>query len=201
MPIKRHSEAEFEQAVARDKAREPRTALESIGRLPETIRDEISRAILDRKTWRYVAKICERAGLKGVKAQNVTNYKQSRTHLAWLAKEERKAAIRADQAEGREIYEAALADGMNPAEAACLVASRKMLTTMKGIDLSVIDDAAQLNPKLYIEFIRATTALAKVLKPGRQSKAEREAAAQDAPKGGGLSAKGLEEMELKAKLL
>lgn len=186
MPKKRHDESEFEQAVARDKA-QARTALNSISRQPETVRDEISRAILDGKTWRYVAKICERVGLKGVKAQNVTNYKQSKVHLAWLAKQERIAAIRADQAEGREIFEAARADGMNPADAACLVLSRKMLSAVQGIDLDVIDDAAQMDPRLYIQLIRAATALAKTLRPARPTPGDREASAQTAPKGGGLS--------------
>lgn len=187
MPIKRHNEDEFEAACAREKALR-RTAMDSISRLPETIRDEISRALADRKTWRYVAKICERVGLRGITAQNVTNYRASRTHGAWLAKQERIAAIRADQAEGREIFEAARADGMNPADAACAVLARKMLGVAQGVDLGVIDDAARLEPKLYIQFIKAATALAKTLKPARQAQADREASAQDAPKnGGGLS--------------
>ena len=85
----------------RDKAKGKRTALDSISRLPEHARDEISRALSDGRTWRHVAKLCEKHGLKGVQAQNVTNFRNSKTHLSWLARQERIAAIRADQAEGR----------------------------------------------------------------------------------------------------
>ena len=183
MPIKRQDESEFEEAVARDKAKTRRTALDSISRLPETIRDEISRAMADGKTWRYVAKVCDRAGLKGITAQNVTNYRNSRAHGAWLAKQERIEAIRRDQAEGREIFEAARADGMNPADAACAVLARKVLATAQGIDLSVIDDSEDA-PKLYIQLIKAATALAKTLKPARQARESGDTAAPDAPKGG-----------------
>jgi hypothetical protein len=186
MPIKRHDESEFEEAVASDNAKR-RTARDSISRLPATICDEISRSLADHKTWRYVAKICERVGLKGITAQNVTNYRNGRTHGAWLAKQDRIEAIRADQAEGREIFEAARADGMNPADAACAVLARKMLGVAQGVDLEIIDEAARMEPKLYIQFIKAATALAKTLKPARQAQPAREASAQDAPKGGGLS--------------
>ena len=183
MPIKRQDESEFEQATARDNAKK-RTALDSISRLPESVRDEISQALLDRKTWRFVAKICERNGLKGVQAQNVTNYKKFKTHAAWLAKQERIAAIRADQAEGREIFELALADGLSPADAACAVASHKTLLAIQDMDLGSIHEAATLNPKLYIDLMRVAKELAKSMKPG---KAARDTAAQPAPTGGGLS--------------
>jgi len=187
MPIKRQDESEFERATARDNAKSKRTALDSISRLPEHARNEISRALSDGRTWRHVAKLCEKHGLKNVQAQNVTNFRNSKTHLSWLARQERIAAIRADQAEGREIFDAAIEDGMNPADAACLVASRKMLATIADLDLSVIHEAATLNPKLYIELIRTAAAMSKTLKPGKSQRG-REASAQPIPGSGGLSA-------------
>ena len=165
----------------------PRTALESISRLPEHARDEVSRAVADGRTWRHIAKICEGHGLKGVQAQNVTNYRGSKTYKQWQARQDRIAAIRGEQAESREIFDAALADGLNPAEAACLLASRKMLATINDLDLSVIHEAAVENPKLYIELIRAAVALSGSLKNGKAS-APREDAAKAAPTGSGLSA-------------
>lgn len=177
-----------------------RTALDSIGRLSEAARDEISRAIEDGRTARQIAVICERHGLKGVQSQNVTNYKKSRKHKEWQAKQDRIAAIRRDNAEGREIFEAAKADGMNPADAACAVLARKVLSTAQGIDLSIID-ASEDAPKLYIQLIKAATALAKTLRPARGARDAREDSAATAPKGGGLSPEALKEIESKTKLL
>jgi hypothetical protein len=160
----------------------PRTALDSIGRLPEHARDEISRAIADGKTWRQIAKICEGHGLKGVQAQNVTNYKKGKKHKEWVAKQERMAVIRMEQAEGRDIFDAALEGGMNPAEAACLLASRKMLATMKRIDLDTILDAAVDDPALNFRLIKMAQSLAGTLKPGKA-----QAAAKETPIDGALN--------------
>lgn len=164
----------------------PRTALDSISRLPEHARDEVSRALADGRTWKHVAKICEGHGLKGVTAQNVTNFRGSKTHKQWQARQERIAAIRGEQAESREIFDAAIETGMNPADAACLLASRKLLATIQDLDLSVIHEAAVENPKLYIELIRAAVALNTSLKPGK-AQAARDASAQPAPTAGGLT--------------
>jgi hypothetical protein len=166
----------------------PRTALDSIGRLPEHARDEVSRAIADGRTAKQIAKICEGHGLKGVQAQNVTNYKHGRKHKEWTAKQERMAVIRREQSESRDIFDAAIADGMNPADAACLLASRKILAAIEGIDMEVIHGVAEEDPRIYIEVIKAATALSKALKPSGKAQPAREAAAQDAPKVGGLSA-------------
>lgn len=177
-----------------------RTALDSISRLPEHAREGVSRALADGRTWRHIAKLCEGHGLKGVQAQNVTNYRGGKVHKQWQARQERIAAIRGEQAESREIFDAALADGMNPADAACLLASRKMLATIEHLDLEVIHEAAAENPKLYIELIRAAVALSANLR-GTKSPADRVASAQPAPKGGGLSAEGLKTIEHAAKLI
>lgn len=163
-----------------------RTALDSISRLPEHARDEVSRALADGRTWRHIAKICEGHGLKGVQAQNVTNYRNGKVHKQWMARQERIAAIRGEQAESRDIFDAAIADGMNPADAACLLASRKMLATIEHLDLEVIHEAAAENPKLYIELIRAAVALSTNLR-GTKSTADRADAAKAAPTTGGLS--------------
>lgn len=164
-----------------------RTAQDSISRLPEVARDEISRAIEDGRTAKQVAAICERYGLKGVQSQNVTNYKQGKKHKEWKAKQDRIAAIRRDNAEGREIFEAALADGMSPADAACALSSLQLMRALRGINVADIEAAAADNPKLYIQIVRAATEMARVFKPEKKAKAETEAAAQTAPKGGGLS--------------
>lgn len=159
-----------------------RTALDSIARLPEQARAEVSRALADGKTWRAVAEICQRHGCKGVTPQNVTNYRQGAAHKAWLARQERIAAIQGEQAESREIFEAGVACGMNPAEAACFVSSRKILGMFQGMDLGAIEAAAADDPRLLIELMRAAVALAGEL---RKVKGRDESA--DAPRPGGVS--------------
>lgn len=164
-----------------------RTALDSISRLPEHARDEISRALVDGRTWKHIAKICEGHGLKGVKPTNVTNYKQGKLHKQWQARQERMAMIRMEQAEGRDIFDAALESGMNPAEAACLLAARKMLATVKRIDTDALLDAAVDDPALNFRIIKMAQSLAGSLKPAK-AQAARDAAAKSAPTTGGLSA-------------
>jgi len=163
-----------------------RTALESISRLPEHARDEVSRALDDGRTWRHIAKICEGHGLKGVQAQNVTNFRQSKTFKQWQAKQDRMAVIRSEQAESRDIFDAAIADGMNPADAACLLASRKILAAIEGIDMEVIHGVAEEDPRIYIEVIKAATALSKALKPDK-AQPVRADAAKPTPTGGAMS--------------
>jgi len=148
-----------------------RTALDSISRLPEAARAEVSQALVDGKTWRFIAPLCERHGLKGVTPQNVTNYKQSTMHEQWKARRDRMAKIREEQAESQEIFEAAQAQGMNPADAACFVGSRKVLKLITGLDLSVIEEAAAEDPRLLIEVLKAAKALADGLRAGKSQTA------------------------------
>jgi len=176
-----------------------RTALDSISRLPESARAEVSQAVADGKTWRTVAKLCEAHGLKGVTAQNVTNYRQSKAHKEWLARRDRIAAIKAEQAESAEIFEAAQSQGMNPAEAACAVAARKVLSAVGNLDLDDLLANSENPGKLAIEIIRASTALSEVLRKVKGP--AREEAAKPARGNGGLSAEALKRIEEGAKLL
>ena len=157
-----------------------RTALDSLTRLPEAARDEISAALANGKTWRAIAVIAEKHGLKGVQPTNVTNYRQSKVHKAWQAKQERIAAIRADQANAQEIFEAARSEGLSPADAACAVAARKVLAAVEGLDLDAMLASSENPGTLAIGILRAATNLAETLRKVPRPVREPDAAA--APK-------------------
>ena len=109
-----------------------RTAADGLSRLPRAVREKISLAIEDGATWKTVAAIAAKAGLQGVQAQNVTNYRKG-AHREWLARQERMDAIRRDSESTAEIVRHYAANGGSPAEAGLLAASEILSRALAGM--------------------------------------------------------------------
>lgn len=139
-------------------AKKPRTAADAISRLPRSARDEISRALQDGATWRTVARIAEKHGLKGVTAQNVSNYRHG-AHKRWLEREERLLAIRRDSETTADIVRHYTQHGGSPAEAGILAAAELLSTAMVGLGPQQLAELIADEPKT---FFRATRELARL---------------------------------------
>lgn len=140
----------------------PRTSADSISRLARAARDEVSNALVDGATWRTVAEICERHGLRGVTAQNVTNYRRG-AHRRWLEREERLAAIRRDSEATADIVAHFTRHGGSPAEAGVLAAAEILSRSLAGLGPETLAELIADEPKTFFSAVRELSRLTAVL--------------------------------------
>lgn len=150
-----------------------RTAADGLSRLPRAVREKISLAIEDGCTWKTVAMIAEKAGLRGVTAQNVTNFRKG-AHKEWLARQERMDAIRRDSERTAALMAHYVAHGGSPAEAGLLAASEIMSQALAGMGPESLKIMMAENPKALFAVTRELTRVATLI-------AQKQVAAAAAP--------------------
>lgn len=156
---------------------EDRNAGNAISRMPKSVRDQVSRALVDGADWKAVRKICDAAGFPGVRAQNVTNYRKG-AHQSWLAKEERIESMRRDAETTAEVVKFYVENGGSPAEAGLLTAAEMMNKALSGLDSGTIQQLIADDPKAILGIMRELRGLAELL---RVKKADDKDVPPDAP--------------------
>lgn len=140
----------------------PRTAGHAISRMPRAVRDLVSRALEDGADWKAVRKICQAAGFPGVRAQNVTNYRQ-KAHKEWLAREERMEALRRDAENTAEVVRFYVQNGGSPAEAGLLTAAEMMSRALADMGQESWAQLIADHPKTALGITRELSRMAELL--------------------------------------
>jgi hypothetical protein len=156
----------------------PRNAGQAISRMPRQVRDEISHALEDGADWKAVKAICEKHGYKGLRPQNVTNYRKG-AHQDWVKREERMEVIRRDSEATAQIVRHYVANGGSPAEAGLLAASEIMSQALVGLGPESMQILIADDPKALFGITRELARVAELL--NKRSEAAAAAATPDAP--------------------
>jgi len=150
-----------------DCERGERHAGQAISRQPRALRDKVSRALVDGADWRRVQLICREAGLPGVTAQNVTNYRQG-AHQEWLAREERIEAARRDSEMTAALISHYTESGGSPAEAGLMAASEILASALAGMGPEAIRELVATDPKALFSVTRELSRVAELLAKRRE---------------------------------
>lgn len=151
----------------------PRTAAESISRLPLARRDRVSALLEDGGTWRQVAALCASFGLAGVRPQNVTNYRRSPAHKTYLARQSAMGARRERNAIVKDLMALAIEEGLTPGEALAIEVGAQLQDVLAAVDIpALLQRALDDDPSAALEIIRAAERLAKVKIAPRPPKAD-----------------------------
>lgn len=140
-----------------------RNAGNAISRMPKSVRDAVSRALLDGGDWKVVKRICADAGFPGVKAQNVTNYRKGE-HQRWIAREERIEALRRDSETTAEVVKFYVENGGSPAEAGLITAAEMMNKAIADMDPGTMKELIAADPKAVFGILRELRGLADLLR-------------------------------------
>lgn len=175
--------------TAKATTKAPRTASDSIARMPRAIRDKISSALTDGCTWRTVAKIAAEAGYKGVNAQNVSNYRKG-GHLDWLRNEERLEVIRRESDTTAHILRFYAEHGGSPAEAGVLAASEIMAKALSGMDAGTLQILMADDPSQFLKIAGSLVNISKFLEE-KKTAARAEIEKQESTTAGNSKKKGI----------
>lgn len=145
-----------------------RTAGAAISRMPRTVKEECSRAILDGANWRKIAKICDTAGFPGVQAMNVTNFRKG-WHQDFLAREERIEAIRRDSETTASVVRYYTEHGGSPAEAGLLAAAELMSGAIANMGPETLEQLIADDPKAVFGMTRELARVAELLKKAKDA--------------------------------
>lgn len=162
----------------------PRDASQAISRLPRKVKDTVSNALVDGANWREIARICKAAGLDGVTAMNVTNYRKG-YHQEWLTREARIEAIRRDSETTSAVINHYVQNGGSPAEAGLLAASEIMSQALVGLGPESMQILMADDPKALFGIVRELARVAELL--NKKSAAATAAATPDAPAADAMS--------------
>lgn len=139
-----------------------RTAGNAISRMPKSVRDQVSRALVDGADWKDVKRICADAGFPGVRAQNVTNYRKGE-HQRWIAREERIEALRRDSEATADVVKFYVENGGSPAEAGLLSACEVMSKALVGLGPESLQILIAQDPTALFSITRELSRVAKLL--------------------------------------
>ena len=155
-----------------------RTAGAAISRMPRSVKEECSRALIDGANWKRVAKICDAAGFPGVQAMNVTNFRKG-WHQDFLAREERIEAIRRDSETTSAVVRYYTENGGSPAEAGLLAAAELMSGAIAGMGPEMLAQLIADDPKAVFGMTRELARVAELIKKSKD--AQPDAAPEDKP--------------------
>lgn len=178
-----------------------KTAANSISRLPRKTQDAVSNILHDGGTSREVSDYLVAQGYKSVTTQNVSNYRLG-AHQAWVQKQERLEAIRADAEKTSQILSYYTENGGSPAEAGLLTAAEIMTAALGKISpsdlLSMMTDKPEKALAIIRELVGVAKYIAELKRPAAASGNENAKSQQTSR---GLSADAMREIEIAAKLI